>query len=431
MKLNPKNYLLFILLGFPLVIFGFLSQNDQGFVHNDEILANSFQNGNLKSSDYWVLSNITIDGDATGVGAKNWTWAVGEFWCSGSGTWNNPYRIENVTINGKNSINCIYIRDSDVYFKIKNCTLYNSSTTTAGLKFYNVTNGILLFNNCSNNKGSGIYMYKSHNFTISDNLIESNGHEGLYLYQSDFNAIINNTVSNNEEEGINMYYSDNITIINNTANYNEIDGISVSSGHNIVISYNNAHYNSEDGIYLSSTQDSENKIEFNTATKNGYAGIHLSNCVYSYITGNFANNNGKYGIKLSSTDHALITQNTANQNNYGIYLSYSDNNEVSKNIVGNNEYGIYISDSDDNLISENTLENNIHCIVEDGYCSGNILENNICIPQDYTALITLIIIISIIVIPLSIVAWIVIKLIRKQDFVLDRDTEKVKKSIKS
>jgi len=57
-----------------------------------------------------------------------WAEAKGQLWCSGDGTWAKPYLIENVTINATNSpTNCgIIIKDSDVPFIIRNCTVYNS-----------------------------------------------------------------------------------------------------------------------------------------------------------------------------------------------------------------------------------------------------------------------------------------------------------------
>jgi hypothetical protein len=83
----------------------------------------------LKRAGYWNLTGnpIYIDDLATGVGAHNWTWAETQPWCSGSGSWTEPYVIENVTIDGQSSDSCIEIRNSDAYFIVRNCSLYNSS----------------------------------------------------------------------------------------------------------------------------------------------------------------------------------------------------------------------------------------------------------------------------------------------------------------
>ena len=79
----------------------------------------------LKIAGYWDLTEtpISIDGNT------EWATTAGtEPWCNGSGIWSDPYIIENVTIDGQNSGNCIDIRNSDVYFIIRNCTVYNSGT---------------------------------------------------------------------------------------------------------------------------------------------------------------------------------------------------------------------------------------------------------------------------------------------------------------
>jgi len=79
----------------------------------------------LRTSGYWNLPPFVIDDSATGVGAQNWTWAETQPWCSGSGTFEDPYIIENVTIDGGWG-NCITIKYSDKYFRIENCTVINS-----------------------------------------------------------------------------------------------------------------------------------------------------------------------------------------------------------------------------------------------------------------------------------------------------------------
>ena len=70
--------------------------------------------------------------------------------CTGSGNYTHPYIIKDLVIDGEDSGSCILIENSDVYFKIENCTLFNSDTS--GLYLKNVSNGEILNNNCSFNK---------------------------------------------------------------------------------------------------------------------------------------------------------------------------------------------------------------------------------------------------------------------------------------
>ena len=50
---------------------------------------------------------------------------------SGGGTYGNPYIIEDYTIDVDGPLNCIFINNTNAYFKIQNCTLINSGTTPA------------------------------------------------------------------------------------------------------------------------------------------------------------------------------------------------------------------------------------------------------------------------------------------------------------
>ena len=89
----------------------------------------------LELSDTIIENPIYIEGNATGLGAHNWTWAVSQPWCSGMGTWSNPYIIENLSINGQNSKTCLEITNSTKYFIITNCTLKQNLILMMALKY--------------------------------------------------------------------------------------------------------------------------------------------------------------------------------------------------------------------------------------------------------------------------------------------------------
>ncbi|MBN1803313.1 MAG: right-handed parallel beta-helix repeat-containing protein, partial [Candidatus Lokiarchaeota archaeon] len=124
----------------------------------------------LKSSDFWTFTNPILINDS---GVNHWGWAVSQEWCSGYGNSTHPYIIENLTINGNRLGSCIEIRNSNAYFVIRNCTLFNSSSGSypyfdAGICLYNTSNGRIINNNCSGNYGNGITLYEySSNNTIS------------------------------------------------------------------------------------------------------------------------------------------------------------------------------------------------------------------------------------------------------------------------
>ena len=87
------------------------------FEDNNEICDKTIRISYFNNS----ASPILIIGNATGVGAQNWSWAEEQPWCTLRG--DGIYYIENLTINAQNSDNGIEIRHSNVKFRIKNCTV--------------------------------------------------------------------------------------------------------------------------------------------------------------------------------------------------------------------------------------------------------------------------------------------------------------------
>lgn len=225
------------------------------YVINDSlpIFENPFHDG----------SPIHIDDDD--INAHDWAWtALMKYWCTGSGTYNDPYIIKDLIINGQNSSSCINIEDSNAYFRIENCTVYNASNSNydAGIKLENVYNGTLIDNNCS-------YSNKY----------------GIYLIFSDNNTLIGNVVNNNGDDGIRLEDCNNNTILGSTINYNTKNGIVLFNSH-----YNNI---------------SDNK---NTLSYNGICGLYLESSDYNNITTNIINNN-QIGIHLNYSDNNYIVGN--------------------------------------------------------------------------------------------------------------------------
>jgi len=174
--------------------------------YSDEI---NFDNEHLKLSE--VSEKIHID--------NNWTDAWDAGICTGNGTYSEPYVIEDLEIDGGDLGSCILIENSDVYFRIENCTTYNSGGiwSDAGIRLDYVNNGQIIDNNCSFNS-LGIYLSYSDNNTVSGNTARNNEH-GIRLSYSNYNNISGNTANNNDEFGIIIQGSDN-NISGNNASYN-------------------------------------------------------------------------------------------------------------------------------------------------------------------------------------------------------------------
>jgi len=229
MRNKTKIKISIVVLG---IVLAFLSINnyfifkDQGENNGALEIQDEINLKNPKKSGDWNLQFIHIDG--------NWSHTVGNYtWCSGDGSWSNPYIIENVTIDASSSPtgSGILINNSkNDYFFINNCNVYNAGNgyIDSGIKLENTNNGTITGNKCSNNGRFGIFLYN----------------------HCKNNTISGNTANNNDNSGINLYwYCTNNIISNNTANYNEWDGIYLSICSYNIISGNTANYNRY-GVYL-------------------------------------------------------------------------------------------------------------------------------------------------------------------------------------
>ena len=418
MKSKTKVSILFALA----IIFLFFSIFNSSFskniiAKNNYLEFNEKDQVQIKQAGFWNLteSKISIDDN---VQSKNWSYTASHYdWCSGSGSWTDPYVIENVTIDGQGLDNCIEIKNSDVYFIVRNCSLYNSSSSSnAGIKLDNVDNGKIINNNCSDNSRYGIYLYYSDNNTLSGNTATNNRY-GIRLWVSNNNALSGNNASNNYN-GIILDNSNNNALSGNTANNNG-GGISLQHSNNNALSGNNAS-NNYNGILLDNSNN--NALSGNTANNNDYGillddgdnnnlsgnlmnfcGISLSGSlaelashiiddtnlvnnkpVYYYVnelglgSSNFTgagqiilikcNNsiisglnlsNVTMGIQLIFSNNNTLSGNTASHNyRYGLYLYCSDNNTLSGNNANNNYNGILLDNSDNNTLSGNSANNN-------------------------------------------------------------------------
>lgn len=298
----------------------------------------------LKNSGYWTLNSIFIDDEDP---SNNWLiTAATQPWCRGSGTWTDPYIIENVTINCLGGDTAIYIRRSYVYFIVRNCTVYNYNI--AGIFVEYTNNGQLFNNTVYMGNGNGIYIQDSSNNSISQNIVFDNGYAGIKLdcdyNNSNYNKIINNVIFDNGEAG---FYLD--------GSFNE---------HILDVNHNNFYQNivkyNKYGIY-SIFADFNNFTE-NYFINNSLSGIYLKNGDFHNIRRNTAVNNTEEAICINQADNCTIRDNIFRNNGYGIRL-YGHNDDTlvyNNNLTKNRFYGIVLGDNDvnDNILFNNTLINN-------------------------------------------------------------------------
>jgi len=381
-------------------------------------------NSDVTNLDPKNLLISAVSGNIHIVGNSGWINAETIGICTGSGIYSDPYVIKDLEIDGGGSGSCIFIENSNVFFKIENCTVYNSGLQGAGIKLYNTNNSQLIKNNCSSNY-IGILLRYSYNNTISGNSVDSglflnfSDNAGIFLYFSDNNTIANNSLYWGRS-GISLFYCRNITISKNKMNdcglelygYLPLDNINVDSsnlvnGKPVYFYYNQINLGSDNftdagQVILYDCHDSS--IE-NLNTSYGSTGVSLYYSSNNNITGNIANHNKNDGICLSKSDNNNIWENTLDYNfDCGIDLYRSYNNIIStnnasynlegisswicsrNNISGNNFNanrlsGLILYDSNYNNISGNIANNNIqygiHLLSSDyNIISGNILSGN-------------------------------------------------------
>ena len=196
-KIRTIKYLMFLIL-FLIFISSILYTE-----YNSLTKVNLIENDNSKFKPNVIHSPIIINGNS------NFT-LVNGVTPGGDGSYVNPYIIEDYTIDIDGPIDCIFINNTNAYFKIQNCTLKNPNIGGTTIRLNNVTNGWVFDNDISLRR---IFLINSHNITISNNYIHERS--SISVEFSNNNTIFNNDLINCRVEGIHLAYSDNNKILNN------------------------------------------------------------------------------------------------------------------------------------------------------------------------------------------------------------------------
>jgi len=406
MEKSLKIKLLLILVA----IFGLITIISDNFSDTNPYLGLYEKNSRIRSNGSWVItSTIHIDDSNSSI---NWSkTAADNPWCSGTGTWNDPYLIENITIDGLFEGSCIYIENSNVPFIIRNCTLINIGTGAnpnhdSGIRLNTVSNGLIINNTCSFNNGLGINLRNSHNNTVCYNNASSNERTGIYVHTSNVNTIFGNTFNYNDGGGIYIYqgnfnnFSENyvsqtkVSTSDSSTRYIELTGQNNIFSGNI---FNNCGIHLREGSLndLSSHQiDTTNLVNgkpiyyyanTNDLKKENFSNagqvilVGCDNCEISGLNMSY----GGPGISLFHCDQNTVFNNTISfrygeiiklyssyQNNIshnsisdvgissGINLRYSNENNVTFNQIINCNTAIEVGTSYRNSIRDNYLDNN-------------------------------------------------------------------------
>jgi len=359
--------------------------------------------------------------DDTGVSALNWSQTeLVKWWCEGSGIESNPYDIRDLVINGSDSGNCILIENSNVYFNIENCTVFNSGTKSSdysGIKLVKTNYSTIINNDCSDNQGHGILFYDNcDNNTIIGNTVNSNYGTGIRI-EGNNNNISNNICVENQDKGLTCYGDyNNISgnyFFNNTfmmglvgifdyGNYTILSENTLEKNNIMLMGwYAQFHRNRIKGarldltlslptseeLYSHTISDTntvndgilyyyKNEIGLTNANFTNAGQIILLNCNDSLISEVSISNNS--GIELKdSYRNKILNVNLSDCSQFDLYQSHQ--NFISKCIFINNSNGISLSESYNNTIFNNLFEDNSNDGIRLSFSHYNNITKNLII----------------------------------------------------
>lgn len=181
-----------ILLLAPLAVLGHQGAEQNGTVGSSHLAAHAVavQSRGAPHAPIYINGN---DDFASQAANERWP---------GDGTEQNPYIIAGYEIDGNGGSSGISIENTDVWFVIRNCKVWNATGIVFGGGIYlcSVRHGIIEHNECSGNRGNGISVQFSCNITIRNNNCSYN-YYGINL-ESDNNYVVYNELYQNTHYGI-------------------------------------------------------------------------------------------------------------------------------------------------------------------------------------------------------------------------------------
>jgi len=364
---------------------------------------------------------IWIDGDTiaeAGDYSLEYLFASHPLW-NGTGTEEDPYLIENQTIDAEDYGAGVYISNTTSYLVIRNCTVINAGLVIPSPEYYggivlNNTANVTIFSCEIHDNFIGIFMQDSQDDAIINNNCSDNFFGIMLNYSCNENIIEENTVNEtfigiylrdtNEENvilsnhcafglaGIFLLASSNNYVIHNNCSDNAMGIMLDESSDNNYLIINYCNDSDADGIWINDSCN--NWLISNECHRNGYAdgspyyaGIHLEYADENTLANNNCSDNdhsgGAYasGIFLNNSNHNEILDNVCLSNYKGIWLNeYSDNNTVAGNNCSSNSYGIHMVHSNNNTIQNNALRLNAYgsyAGIYTQYSNYNKISNNV------------------------------------------------------
>ncbi len=245
----------------------------------------------------------------------------------GSGTADDPYVLDNYSIDGRGYGYSVYVGNVSDHFVIENCELYNASGGSgskyypnAGIVFYNSAYGNIV-NNSIHENHYGIYFTAgefefSHDNEIKNNSILENEIGVKFNTNTESNNISNNSISQNNQTGILLSSSSSNTISNNSISQNNQTGILLDGSDKNNIWYNTIRGHKNGTVFKKSdnTDPSDNTFHHNNFVNDKNANITVT-CSNTWDNGTFGNYWSDYSGNDSDNDGIGEENYTINSNN--------------------------------------------------------------------------------------------------------------------
>lgn len=203
----------------------------------------------------------------------------------------------------------------------------------------------------------GMYLSNTTQSIVERSSLVNNSY-GLWLDGSDGNIVRENRAEDNKADGIASVRSQSNVIVNNSLLGNGNAGLNLTHCSNSTISGNRASYNQQG---LSLLRSIFIIVEDNDLSHNSESGLFIKECSSNLIRENRIDSNNitenSRGISLAETWFNEIEDNIINANGRGIYMQSGRGNRIIGNRITLNKVGLSLDPSGDNILNNIVINN--------------------------------------------------------------------------
>ncbi len=266
---------------------------------------------------------------------------------SGNGTKKDPFVLNNSIIDGSGKSHSLYLRNTDLHFKIEKCIFRNSSSI--GVETNHVSN-FSFERNTVKNVTIGLFVESSSDNEFIGNRILDVERTGVAIAGASYN----NSFYRNRLQDCGFFFKDRDI----RANGHEIAENNTVNGEPVL------YYRDAEGLSLTGPAgqimlvDSKQIDLHNLILKNSSIGIQTIDSTDVLIKNLTIRNQKITGISCRASSNISIRGSTLSNNSQGISVLSSNSIEIRDNDIVNNDIGIELYKASNNTISSNKIASN-------------------------------------------------------------------------